>query len=99
MKTLKYIFVLSILVLFSISVYAETVGVLKFYKGDVKVKTSSSSKKWIKARLNMKLDKNYIIKTGKKSEASIKLRDGSLYKISSNKTIKASAIMLAVKAK
>ena len=97
MKTLNYIIVILIILCFSTVLLAEKVGVLKLYKGDVLIKTSASSKNWIKPKLNMKLNEDSIIKTGKNSEVNIKLKNGSIYKISSNKTVKLMTIMAKLK--
>lgn len=94
MKYYKKALIVIIVLLFSTAVFAEKVGVLKFYKGKVLIKTSASSKKWIKPKLNMKLDENYVIRTGKNAEVTIKLRDGSSYKITANKTISVKTIAL-----
>ncbi len=94
MKAAKFTIVLLIVLAFSSTVFAEKVGVIKFYKGNVLVKTSAGSKKWVKPKLNMALDGNYVIKTGKNSEVSIRLKNGSLYKITANKTVNVKTIAL-----
>ena len=93
MKLLTSIVALMIILAFSTMVFAEKAGVIKFYKGSVLIKTSNTSKQWINAKLNMSLDEKSIIKTSKNSEAQIKLKDGSLFRITSDQTVNMQDIM------
>ncbi len=95
MRTFKNPLCILIILLFCTAVFAEKVGVLKSYKGKVLVKTSAKAK-WIKAKWNMKLEKNYIIKTAKGAQAKIRLKNGS-YTISPNKTVKMTDILAKTK--
>lgn len=85
------------ILLFCSVVAAETVGVLKFYKGRVLIKKSVGSKKWVRPKLNMRLDKNYIIKTGKNAEVRIKLKNGSTYTITGKKIVKIKEVIDGLK--
>ncbi len=95
MRTFRNVLIILVILLFCTAVFAEKVGVLKSYKGKVMVKTSAKAK-WIKAKWNMKIEKNYIIKTAKGAKANIRLKNGS-YTISQNKTVKMTDILAKTK--
>ncbi len=97
MKLLKKIIIIMTVLLLCTAVFAETVGVLKFYKGRVLIKKSVASKRWIRPKLNMRLDKNYIIKTGKNAEVRIRLKNGSIYTITGKKIVKMKEVIAGLK--
>ncbi|MBN1898422.1 MAG: hypothetical protein JW827_06565 [Spirochaetes bacterium] len=87
MTARKIIVAVFVLILFTAFLMAETVGVLKFYRGKVLLKSDSGST-WLKPKLNMKLRDDFLIKAGKNSEARVQLKDGSIFTVKAGQIIK-----------
>lgn len=98
MKIIRSVFLILFILSISIQVYAKKIAKLQLYKGNVKVKLNSSEK-WIKPKINLKLDERDIIKTASKSSAKIKFVSGDVYEIPAGKTIKVKDIAKLIKSK
>ncbi|MBU1077407.1 MAG: hypothetical protein KKH98_08955 [Spirochaetes bacterium] len=88
MKVLKGILLCLIFLLTELTitaVYAKKVAVLQYYKGDVLIERHVMKGKWMKPRLNVKLDDKDQIKLVKGGIAKLKFIDGSIVEIKESK--------------
>jgi hypothetical protein len=68
------------IIVFALSVVAESIGKVSFFVGNVKLK-SENSKEWKDARINFPVTSGDQVKTEKSDRLEITLRDGSLIRV------------------